>query len=212
MIFHSRNHAADLLIERLEGEGCVHPETIFMAVPRGAVPMTVRMARHFGCRMGIVLVKKISHPHNKEYALGAVGLSAEVFDEDANRLTGEERSRAVDEARTLLRKRYDRFFGSIPPIRVTGAPVIIVDDGIATGATLEAAVKVLRTEQPSDIIIAAPVASRESVQRLEQVADRVIVLHTPDPFIAVGRFFEHFEEVTDDDVVATLRAARRPDA
>lgn len=204
MRFRDRFDAADRLMPHLEH--LMGEDVVVMGIPRGAVPMARRIADRFGWPLGVVLVKKIGHPHDPEYAIGAVGLDAEFVDRSRSEVSTRELNAAIDHARAILRKRAHDLLGATPPIQLGGRTVVIVDDGVATGATMSASVMIVRAARPKRIIVAAPVASSLAVDRIRDVADACVILHEDDAFGSVGMYYEDFSEVTDDDVRRALAA------
>lgn len=162
------------------------------------------IADRFHWPLSIVLVKKIGHPMNPEYAIGAAGLDVSFMERGHPDVSEEERDLAISAAQATLRERSTRFLGNRPQPKLHGRTVIIVDDGIATGSTVSAAISVIRLQQPHRIVVAAPVAATSSVELLQSIADDVIVLHSSPSFMAVGEFYEDFPQVSDAEVIEAL--------
>lgn len=202
MLFTNRSDAARQLIPLLERYA--NDDVVVMAVPRGAVPMARIIADRFHWPLSIVLVKKIGHPMNPEYAIGAAGLDAAFVEKGHSDVSEEERDLAIAAAQSTLRERSTRFLGNRPQPNLHGRTVIIVDDGIATGSTVSAAINVIRLQQPHRVVVAAPVAATSSVELLQSIADDVIVLHSSSSFMAVGEFYEDFPQVSDAEVIEAL--------
>lgn len=202
MLFTNRSDAAHQLIPQLEQYAS--DDVTLVAIPRGAVPMGRIIADHFHWPLSIVLVKKVGHPSNPEYAIGAVGLDTSFMERGHPDVSEEERDLAIAAAQATLRERAARFLGNRPQPNLHGRTVIIVDDGIATGSTVSAAINLIRMQRPHRVIVAAPVAAAASVELLRSIADDVIVLHAPPSFMAVGEFYEDFPQVSDDEVVKAL--------
>jgi predicted phosphoribosyltransferase len=213
--FRDRAEAAEALAGRL-AEGAVGPGALVLAIPRGGVPVGAVIAGRLGLDLDVIVAHKLGAPGNPEFAVGAATADGTVLVEPWAR--GEP---GVDEAYlraeterqiAAARVREARLRGGRPPCEPAGRTVIIVDDGIATGATVRAAVRSARAHGAARVIVAAPVAARESAQRLEAEADEVVVLAMPDPFFAVGLWYRHFDPVDDDAVAALLAdaAAARP--
>jgi len=180
---------------------------IVLAVPRGGVPVAYVVAIELGFPAEIILTKKIGHPFNKEYAIGAASLTDYFIEthEDVSEAYIQEELQSV---RTRLKEMQKRFMGNIAPRNLRGKTVIVIDDGVATGNTLMATVNFLRKSHPGKIIIAVPVASKSAVQKLSAVADEVIAVLVPEEFYGVGRFYKDFEQVSDDEVVFYLDQLR----
>jgi putative phosphoribosyl transferase len=184
-----------------------------LALPRGGLPVALPVAQSLGAPLDLLMVRKIGMPRHEELAAGAVVNGAEpktVFNEDILHQTG---LTEADFATTIESKldeiavRRARYLGQRPAISVTGCDAVVVDDGIATGATVRAALKGLRARGPSTITLAVPVAPQETLAELSQLVDHPICLATPSPFYAVGMHYHRFEQVSDDDVVRMLAEA-----
>lgn len=203
MRFRTREEAARLLAERLAPYRGQHP--LVLGVPRGAVPMARLIADALGGDLDVVLVRKLGAPGQPELAIGAV-------DEDGTVFRGTYFSEAPPEyvrheVRTqleVLRRRraeYSQVHSAIDP---AGRIVILVDDGLATGSSMLAAIRSVRARKPRTLVLAVAVAPPETLARMEGEVDEVVCLHAPDEFFAVGQFFDDFSEVTDEMVVAAL--------
>ncbi|MGR6088547.1 MAG: phosphoribosyltransferase [Arcticibacter sp.] len=203
MVFQNREQAALLLIPRLEKFS--GGQVLVFSIPRGGVPIGCIIAKHFGWEHSLLLTKKIGHPLNPEYAIGAVGGSMDYVDEKHTDVPKSYIEREVARIRESITEREKRFLKGRTQPDITGKTVILVDDGIATGLTMKLSVQMLRMRNPAHIIIAVPVAPPSSVKLLESVADEVIVLHTDNDFSGVGQFYEDFSEVTDDDVMGMMK-------
>lgn len=209
MRFRDREEAARLLAGRLAHLEGRRP--LVLAIPRGAVPMGSILAEALGGELDVVLVHKIGAPGNPEYAVGAVSETGDVSVRPEAELEGVPRSWIDAEAARVLeslRERRRRYTPDRPPVDAAGRVVVVVDDGIATGATFEAALTLLRRQGPERLVAAVAVAPRRSLERLRPLADEVVCLDTPEPFFAVGQFFDDFRQVGDEEVLAILRASR----
>lgn len=207
MQFTNRSDAARQLIPLLERYA--NDDVVVMAIPRGAVPMARIIADRFHWPLSIVLVKKIGHPMNPEYAIGATGLDAAFVEKGHPDVSEGERNIAIASAQATLRERSEQFLGNRPQPVLHGRTVIIVDDGIATGSTVRAAIHIIQRQQPGRIVVAAPVAATSSVELLRSIADDVIVLHSSPSFMAVGGFYEDFPQVSDAEVVEAMKLSDR---
>lgn len=176
-----------------------HHPGIVLAVPRGGVPVAYAVARELDLPLQLILTKKIGHPMNKEYAIGAASMN-DYFVIPHENVTDEYIRDEVERVQDKLKEMYVKFMGEEKPENLEGKTVIVIDDGIATGNTLLATVSVLRKSKPGKIIIAAPVASFSAVQKLSQQADEVITVMIPDEFYGVGAFYDDFKQVDDDEV------------
>jgi predicted phosphoribosyltransferase len=181
-----------------------HP--LVLGVPRGAVPMARVIADALGGDLDVVLVRKLRAPGQAELAIGAVDESGTVLKGRYFDLATDEYLR--EEVRTqlgILRKRREQYTRARPAVDPAGRVAIIVDDGIATGSSMLAAIRSVKARRPKKIVVAIAVAPRSSISRIEAECDEVVCLSTPEDFYAVGELFEDFSEVTDDMVVAVLR-------
>lgn len=176
---------------------------IVLAVPRGGVPVAYAVAKELGFPVEVVLTKKIGHPMNKEYAIGAASLT-DYFVIPHENVSEEYIQRELKDIHLRLREMYRRFMGDKEPESLEGKTVIIIDDGIATGNTILGTVHVLRKSNPGKIIIGVPVASNNAFKKLSEEVDEVVSVVIPDEFYGVGAFYENFSEVSDEDVMFYL--------
>ena len=201
--FRNRTDAGRQLAEKLAAYAN-RPDVLVLALPRGGVPVAFELARAFGAPLDVFLVRKLGVPGYEELAMGAVATGGvRVLNDEIVRGLGisEHEIDAVvaRELRELSRR--DRLYrGDRPPSDVAGRTVILVDDGLATGATMRAAVQALRRQQPGRIVAAVPTASPDTCQVLKAEADDVICAITPEPFFAVGHWYDDFTQTTDDEV------------
>ena len=207
MLFRDRLEAARLMSRRLEKYRGEHP--LVLAVPRGAVPMGKVIADALGGELDVVLVHKLGAPGNPEFAVGSVDERGKVVVAEHARELGIPKSFLDQEAdrqwvRLLERRR--TYTPQRPPVDPKDRVVLLVDDGVATGSTLLAALELVREAKPRKLVAVVGVAPEETVAKLGRLADEVVCLATPSPFYAVGRFYADFREVSDDEVVATLTA------
>ncbi len=209
MIFADRADAARKLLEKLpktEAE-----KTIVLALPRGGVPMGAIISKALGVPLDIALVRKIGAPGHRELAVGAVsngeGMQVTVNHDVAAMmgLTEKDVRHLAENEVPELKRRRQLYCGDRPPLPVEGKSVIVVDDGIATGATMRAALRLIRQKGAREIILAIPVGPAEVVAEMEREADRVICLSTPAHFYAVGAHYMNFDQTTDDEVVDLLK-------
>jgi len=201
--FRNRTDAGRQLAEKLAAYAN-RPDVLVLALPRGGGPVAFELARAFGAPLDVFLVRKLGVPGYEELAMGAVATGGvRVLNDEIVRGLGisEHEIDAVvaRELRELSRR--DRLYrGDRPPSDVAGRTVILVDDGLATGATMRAAVQALRQQQPGRIVAAVPTASPDTCQVLKAEADDVICAMTPEPFFAVGHWYDDFTQTTDDEV------------
>lgn len=209
MIYEDRWGAALELIDALQryaGQDCV-----VLAVPRGGVPIGYAIARAYGFPLDLLLTKKIGHPANPELAIGAVCLEGESLDPSIPADEAYIRD-TTSRIRRSLEERRKKFLGARAPVPIQGRIVIIVDDGIATGQTLLAAVGMIRRKEPARLVVAVPVAPRETVRKFKALVDDFICPLTPEDFHAVGQFYDDFSEVTDEDVIRLMKMIENPTA
>lgn len=180
---------------------------IVLAVPRGGVPVAYAVARELGLPIEIILTKKIGHPKNKEYAIGAASLN-DYFIIPHEDITEEYIQHELTAIRSRLKEMYKRFLGEREPQKLEGKTVIVIDDGIATGNTLLGTVRVLQKSNPGKIIIGVPVASQSAVRKLSKEVDEVVSVIIPEEFYGVGAFYEDFTQVSDEEVMFYLDKLR----
>ena len=184
-------------------------DAIVLGLPRGGVPVAREVANAIGAPLDVFIVRKLGLPGQEELAMGAIASGGvEVLNDDV--LSWMPMSRAAIDAvaereRRELARREKEYRGDRPPLDVDGRTVIVVDDGLATGSTMRAAVRALRTMHPRAIVVAVPVGARDTCQSLAQEVDEMICLSTPHPFDAVGMWYGDFSQTTDEEVHELLR-------
>jgi len=200
-MFQDRTEAGRLLAAKLKKYQ--NDQGIVLAVPRGGVPLAYIVASELGFPLEVILTKKIGHPLQKEYAIGAASLS-DYFVIPRRDVSEEYVQRELVAIRARLKEMYRKFMGDKTPENMEGKTVIVIDDGIATGNTILATVKLLRKSRPGRIIIGVPVASKEAVKKLAKEVDEIVTLLIPEQFYGVGAFYQNFNEVSDDEVLFYL--------
>jgi predicted phosphoribosyltransferase len=207
-MFRDRDDAARLLAKKL-AHWRGRKDVLVLAVPRGGLPIGAVLARELGLRLDVILTKKIGHPSNPEFAIGAVSLAGESIDERTvarDAISPAYIAQEIALIRETLEKRYRMYCGAARPAPVAGKTVILTDDGAATGRTLLVAVDLLRGQGAARIVVALPVASEDAVAALRACADEVVCLEIPADFMAIGQFYADFSQVPDEEAVALLRA------
>src|SRR3981189_3378946 len=212
-LFRDRRDAGRLLAEKLAAYAN-RPDALVLALPRGGVPVAVEVARGLGGALDVFVVRKLGVPGYEELAMGAVATGGVrvLNDQLVERLGIPEQMIDAVAARELqeLARRERRYRGGCPPPDVKGRTVILVDDGLATGASMHAAIMALRRLQPARIVVAVPTAAPETCEQMRALADEVVCAVTPQPFRAVGLWYEDFSETSDEEVRDLLASARRP--
>jgi putative phosphoribosyl transferase len=208
--FRDRAEAGRLLAERLR-QYAGRDDVVILALPRGGVPVAYEVAKALGAPLGVFVVRKVGVPGHEELAMGALASGGVLLLNDRLvRTLGigpEELERAVAaEARELERR--EEAYGGEPP-ELEGKTVILVDDGLATGATMRAAALAVRQLNPARVVVAVPVAAEEMCAQFEDVVDEIVCHVTPRPFHAVGLWYDDFTQTTDDEVRTLLEQASR---
>jgi putative phosphoribosyl transferase len=212
MAFENRAQAGQMLARRLEAYRGQHP--LLLAIPRGAVPMGRIVAEALDGELDVVLVRKLRAPDNPELAIGSIDETGSVYlDPDTRDLWDEPYLEGEKKAQLeTLRRRRQMYEPAASPIDAAGRIVIVLDDGIATGSTMIAALRAVRARHPAKLIAATGVASAETLRLIRREADEVVCLETPEILYAIGYHFRDFSQVSDEEVLATLREARKPRA
>lgn len=210
MIFKDREEAGRMLAKALrEYKG---QDVVVLAVPRGGVVVGYYVAKELGCPLDVVVPRKLGAPYQPELAIGAVA-------EDGTTVLNEELIESLDVPKSYIdrkikeeiheiKRRVSLYRSGKPAIPVENKIAILVDDGLATGATMKAAIRFVKKLNPKAIIVAVPVAPPETVENIKQEVDKVVCLSTPVPFYAIGQFYEQFDQVEDEEVIRLLSEVR----
>ena len=205
--FRDRAEAGDLLAARLSGLAD-RDDVIVLALPRGGVPVGYEVARSLRVAFDVFVVRKLGVPGHEELAMGAIASGAvRLVNHDVVDSLGIPRNvidRVAQREGVELERRERLYRGNRPLIPLANKTVVLVDDGLATGSTMRAAVTAVRQQQPARIIVAVPVGASSTCQELVDEADEVICLRSPDPFVAVGLWYHDFTPTSDDEVRALL--------
>jgi predicted phosphoribosyltransferase len=200
---------------RLAGELMAYaddPDVRVLALPRGGVPVGFEVARALRAPLDVFIVRKLGVPGHEEFAMGALATGGVgVLNEDVIEhlgVTGPELQRVINAERRELERRERLYRGERGPPDVAGRKVILVDDGLATGSTMRAAVEAVRVEGPRQVVVAVPIAAPETCEAFQAVADDIVCSLTPEPFLAVGLWYDDFAQTSDEEVRALLEEAR----
>ena len=215
--FRDRVEAGVLLGRELAQRVKSSDDPMVLALPRGGVPVGYEIARALEAPLDVFIVRKLGVPGHEELAMGAIASGGvRVMNEEVlnylPRLSDRDIDAVAAREQVELERREKSYRGNRPPLDVSGRTVIVVDDGLATGSTMRAAVRALRRMNPRAIMVAVPVAAPSTCQEFRAEVDEIVCLHTPEPFNAVGLWYEDFSQTTDEEVHALLDAANRAEA
>ncbi|OEU44026.1 phosphoribosyl transferase [Methanosarcina sp. Ant1] len=211
-LFNDRADAGKKLAKKLS-EYANRSDVIILALPRGGVPVAFEVAKELNVKMDVFIVRKLGVPGNEELAMGAIASdNTRVLNEDVIRSFQIPQSVidevAVNELRELERR--ERLYrGNRPKPDISGSTVILIDDGLATGATMRAAAAAVKTKNPAKIVIAVPTAASDTCSAFENEVDKTICVATPEPFYGVGAWYEDFSQTTDKEVCELLNKAAK---
>lgn len=201
-----RREAGRQLGERLS---TLDLEPVVLGIPRGGVVVAVEVAKWLRAPLDVIVPAKIRAPYQPELGIGAVADDGtRVLDQDAIemlRVTEEYLEKEIAVRLTEIKRRTQAYRGDRPALDLAGKDAVLIDDGIATGWTAICAARSLRSQKPKSVILAVPVAPKAGIKRLESECDRVICLHSPEPFLAVGQWYREFEQVGDEQVLQALK-------
>jgi predicted phosphoribosyltransferase len=204
-MFKNRVEAAKLLLKKLT-RFTNHKEVVVLTIPRGGVPIGKVLSDSLNVPMDLVLSKKIGHPFHKEFAIGAVTFSDIILRPESAEVPKVYIDKETKRIRELLDQRQKLYYGNRKPIDLTNKIVIITDDGVATGNTLISCIKLIKKQNPKEIIVALPVSPPGTLKTIKELREvnEVICLLIPDNFFAVGQFYEDFSPVSDNEVINLL--------
>ncbi len=207
-MFTNREEAGKLLVNKLMNYKD-NNDVVILAIPRGGVPIGYELTKKLHVPLDVILSKKIGHPFNKEYAIGAVTSKSIILSDAATEVSKVYINDETEQIRELLKQRYKSYHGDSEPIELNNKIVFLVDDGVATGNTLISCVQLIALEKPLKIIVALPVSPPSSLKKIKEMPEvnEAICLSTPMNFQAVGQFYEEFSQVNDKEVIALLKKA-----
>jgi putative phosphoribosyl transferase len=191
----------------------VSKDAIVLAIPRGGMVVGFEVAKALGVQLDVVITRKIDAPDNPEFAIGAVAEDGTAILDDSTvgmlQVSKGYISEAVERQKLEIKRRLLRYRGDVPYPSLENREVIVVDDGIATGSTLKAAIMSIRKKGARTIIVAVPVGPPDTVQKFSRLADRVVCLQMPEPFYAIGEFYDDFEQTEDEEVIKLLKMNKK---
>ncbi len=207
VLFTDRGHAGRALAAALEGER--DPGVVVVGLARGGVEVAAEVARLLQAPLDVVAVRKVGHPWQPEYGIGAVTPGDGVYIRGHDGLTDQQVAAAVEDAKVKATVLDRRLHADIAPLSLTDKTVLVVDDGLATGATMIAALRWARAAGAARVVSAIPVAAAESIALIRREADELVCPHVLSPFVAVGVWYASFDQVSDQDVIRLLEKSRR---
>ncbi len=208
-MFRDRNDAANQLAKQLDHYRDLHP--LILAIPRGAVPMGKMIADMLSGDLDVVLVRKLRAPGNPEFAIGSIDESGWTYLADyAGQFVHDPQYIEAEKAAQLktMQERRKQYTPIRPPFDPKNRIVIVIDDGLATGSTMIAALHTLKSKHPKKLICAVPVAPPDTLEKIKPYADEIVCLDSPRDFYAVGQFYQDFPQVSDEEVIQSLKSNR----
>jgi len=212
MRFRDRQEAGQLLAQALtflERK----KDVIVLGIPRGGMVVAAEVARVIGAPLDVYITRKIGAPHNPELAIGAIASSGDVVLDagliESLGVSPEYVQGETERQRREIERRLKKYRGNRPAQKLSGRTVLLVDDGVATGATTLAAIRALKKQELAELVLAIPVGPPDAIARLKEGVDRLVCLDAPQPFWAVGAFYEVFDQTSDEEVVRLLRESRQ---
>lgn len=214
MIFENRTEAAELLSSKLNNYKKIK-NLLIIAIPRGGVVLGKIISDHLKAPLDIIVVKKIGAPNNPELAIGAVGPEGITYwDENLLEKIGASKNQSFDRLKTEIKSRKEKERSDLenilrdkkPPIGIKDKAIILVDDGVATGATVKCAINYLKKKNAKKVVLAVPVISEETFRDIEGYFDKIVVLDIEKKFNAVGQFYKEFYQITDEEVINILKS------
>lgn len=211
MLFQNRVEAGQRLVNLLQPYAN-RPGVIVIALPRGGVPVAAEVANALGAPLDVLVVRKLGIPGFRETAMGSIASGNFIyFNQDLIRrlaITPEEIDVVVQHEQEELRRREQAYRADLAPLDLRDRIVILIDDGLATGATIQVAIEAVKQQRPKQLIVAVPVADQEVCDSVGTVVDRIVCAETPQPFYAVGLWYEEFSQTSDDEVRSLLHQAK----
>lgn len=184
------------------------PDTIILAIPRGGIELGFVLAKELKLPLDVIFIKKIGYPGNPEYAIGAVSATHVFIDKKFEQVGLDDYiAHEVESIREMLYGRSLKYRGDKPPLNVHNKTVIVVDDGVATGSTVIAALELIKQDKPKKIIVALPVGSAQTLETIKSMVDEVVCLQIPSPFFSVGQAYIRFDQVDDQEAIRLLHEA-----
>jgi predicted phosphoribosyltransferase len=208
-MFKDRFDAGEKLAQKLM-EYKDNPNVVILAIPRGALEIGSVLTHELHAPLDVVLTKKIGYPGNPECAIGAVSLENVIIDKRVLEFSGDLEAhlkQEIAQIKALLHHRSAQYHGVREPIPLNDKIIILTDDGIATGKTVEATIDLIKKQNPQKIIVAVPVASREALHLIKKKVDEVVCLLVPDIFMSVGQWYQNFDQVSDEEAIELLQGS-----